>query len=150
MNDYDEVCRLLAQIDALHRTAYPDRFQEVLPVREKSFLQFYLDKHDIKTWVAATVDKKLAGLIMVEIRYTPSLPIIRPRSLAMIEVLVVDEAHRRQGIGQQLMAQALAWAKHKQVNEIQLAVWEFNEDAIRFYEALGYQTLHRRMVFNLD
>jgi hypothetical protein len=36
-----------------------------------------------------------------------------------------------------------AWALGKNVNEIELNVWEFNRGA--FYERVGYETMSRRM-----
>jgi diamine N-acetyltransferase len=37
------------------------------------------------------------------------------------------------------------WARARDVQELDLNVYEFNHSAISFYEALGFQTVSRRM-----
>ncbi len=49
------------------------------------------------------------------------------------------------GIGRRLMDEAQAWASARGATSIELNVYEFNEDAIAFYERLGYRTLSRKM-----
>jgi ribosomal protein S18 acetylase RimI-like enzyme len=43
------------------------------------------------------------------------------------------------------MAAAERWARARGAEEVWLDVWEFNGTAIGFYEALGYETVSRRM-----
>lgn len=37
------------------------------------------------------------------------------------------------------------WAKENKIKVIQLATWEFNADAIKFFKKLGYKTIMRKM-----
>jgi GNAT superfamily N-acetyltransferase len=37
------------------------------------------------------------------------------------------------------------WARDRKVDQIELTVWEFNEEARKFYESLGFTTSYRRM-----
>lgn len=43
------------------------------------------------------------------------------------------------------MESAYLWAKKRGATEVELEVWEFNQDAISFYEKLGYETAKRTM-----
>jgi GNAT superfamily N-acetyltransferase len=52
---------------------------------------------------------------------------------------------RRQGIGRGLLEYAQSWAKHQGATRLQLTVWEFNADAVAFYESLGYETYSRNL-----
>jgi RimJ/RimL family protein N-acetyltransferase len=57
----------------------------------------------------------------------------------------VDQDWRRQGIGSQLMAQAIAWAKSTGIiSRIELAVFERNEKAIRLYQKFGFEIEGKR------
>jgi ribosomal protein S18 acetylase RimI-like enzyme len=47
------------------------------------------------------------------------------------------------------MDQAHEWAIAKGAVDIELNVFEFNQPALAFYRALGYETSTRRMVRNL-
>jgi RimJ/RimL family protein N-acetyltransferase len=53
--------------------------------------------------------------------------------------LMVDAAHRRQGIGSALLEQAVEWARGAGVEKIELHVFPHNEAAIRLYERFGFE-----------
>src|SRR5580658_5951546 len=69
----------------------------------------------------------------------------RPRVFAYIEEVVVSSHHRRLGVGKALMQRVEGWARDRKVDQIELIVWEFNDEARKFYESLGYTTSYRRM-----
>ena len=57
----------------------------------------------------------------------------------------VDQAYRGQGIGGQLMARAIAWAKSTGfVKRIELAVFERNTIAIHLYQKFGFEIEGKR------
>ena len=66
-----------------------------------------------------------------------------PRRRAHVEIIVVDEAHRREGIGASLMNEASRWARGRGAVEVVLTVWTDNREAERFYASLGYEPIAR-------
>lgn len=58
--------------------------------------------------------------------------------LAWVYDLVVDPAHRRQGVGRSLMAEVISWASGKGLGELLVEVPTRNHPAICFYRALGF------------
>lgn len=54
-----------------------------------------------------------------------------------LEDLIVRESARRQGLGRRLMDAVMARARRLGVRRVQWQVLDWNEPAIRFYEALG-------------
>jgi len=64
--------------------------------------------------------------------------------------IAVLKSHQKQGIGHLLFQQSIAWAKDKGATSLDLTVWEFNEDAILFYERHGMGTLTRQMTLPLE
>lgn len=52
--------------------------------------------------------------------------------------LLVDAAHRRQGIGRLLLEQAVAWARASGVRKLELHVFPWNEPAIALYATFGF------------
>ncbi len=147
--DYESICNLIAQIDALHRSPHPDRFREAKPAREKAFLQAWLDDPDKHIWVAEN-GSGITGVVMFYVRHSPDHPIIVPRRFIQVDVLVVDEHQQRQGIGAALMEAVHQWGRAHHMHDIELAVWAFNEAAIAFYRRLGYEPLYHKMGQNLD
>lgn len=69
----------------------------------------------------------------------------RARHVARIEVMV-DRAHRGQGVGRALMEHAIAWARENPVlSRLTLAVFADNEPAVALYRKLGFVEEGRRV-----
>ena len=56
---------------------------------------------------------------------------------------------RRMGVGKALMERVNQWAKERELESVQLTVWDFNQGAIEFYKALGYDTVRLTMACKL-
>lgn len=57
----------------------------------------------------------------------------------------VDKEFRRQGVATELIAFIKAYTKEKGFKRLELNMWEFNQDALEFYEAVGFKTYRRYM-----
>lgn len=66
-------------------------------------------------------------------------------SRSSIVTLVARESHRRKGVGWTLMSGVHDRARERGLREVELDVYEFNGAAIELYEALGYETVRRKM-----
>ena len=82
-------------------------------------------------------DNNIVGIIMAEKQNSKPLPIAKERTTYFINDIVVDKNYRRKKIAKKLYDLLLEQAKKEKVNSIELNVWAFNEDAIKFYESLG-------------
>jgi ribosomal protein S18 acetylase RimI-like enzyme len=148
--DYEAVCEIIEQVDALHREALPHIFRESGgPVRERVYMLDLLADEDHGLFVVE-VERQVVGFLHVTVRDAPPIPILVPRRVAVVDNIAVKEAHRRAGLGRALMSRAEQWAQAKGAVEVELNVYEFNETAIAFYERLGYQAFSRRMGKRLD
>jgi len=143
--DYPSVCAVIDEVDALHRHALPHIFRSAGgPVRERAdFLRWIADEGS--GLFVAEAAGEVIGFGHVWIREAPQLPIFVPRRYAVVDSLAVNAGWRARGVGRTLMAQAEVWAVAKGANALELHVWEFNRDAIAFYERLGYGATSRRM-----
>lgn len=144
MADHRAIGLLCAQVDALHARGRPDVFQEPPELRSIEFLQSRLAKTDAAMFVA-DIDGAVVGFAFVQLGCPHDDAMHRPRVFAYLEDIVVSSDHRRLGVGKALMQKVEAWAGDRNVDQIELTVWEFNEEAKEFYEALGYTTSYRRM-----
>jgi len=66
-----------------------------------------------------------------------------------VEDLYVRPAHRGQGIGGALMSHMIRLARDRRCGRVEWAALEWNEPAIRFYEAMGAQALNEWRIFRL-
>ncbi len=68
---------------------------------------------------------------------------------AWVEDMIISQPYRASGVGKQLLAEALAWAKSKGATRAQLLVDIENEPALGYYAHLGWQStqLQARKIF---
>jgi ribosomal protein S18 acetylase RimI-like enzyme len=142
--DHQAISLLYAQVDALHAHGRPDAFQEPPQPRSVAFLRERLAEADAAVLVA-DIGGAVVGYALVKLGRPPNDAMHRPRVFAYVEEVVVAFDHRRLGIGKALMHKVEGWARDRKVDQIELIVWEFNEEARKFYESLGYTTSYRRM-----
>lgn len=144
MDDYDAMIALIEQIDTQHRKARPDIFQYAEPARERGFFIAWLAAPNKKLLVAEQ-DGELYGMVMFFVSDTPDIPILKPRTYLFIDLIVVDKDHRGQGVGRALMEAVHEWGEVRNIYEVELGVWLFNEEAMAFYRSLGYEIHYHRM-----
>jgi ribosomal protein S18 acetylase RimI-like enzyme len=106
-------------------------------------------KSDDSEIFVAEVAGTLAGLIEVYVRQDADEATLVQHQYAELQSLVVLAPFRRNGIGARLVKVGQQWAREKGATEMRLGVWEFNQVAREFYEAVGFKTLKRRMVAEL-
>lgn len=143
--DYNALCGLFDEVDALHRDNLPHLFQKPKgPVREHDYYLELIADENVGLFVAEVGDK-LVGFAHAVIRDTPAIPVFVPRRYAIVDSIGVKSEFQRHGIGQRLMDAIHEWAIANGATAIELNVYEFNKTAIAFYERLGYDTVSRRM-----
>lgn len=143
--DYRAYSRLYLEINDLHAAAHPNLFRQthLAPRDEEDFL---IQLHDPEQAVfMAEIDGEAAGFVNVILREAPAIEILVPRRFAVVDSIGVARRFRRRGVGRALMERAAAWAVEKDAAGLELTVYEFNQNAIAFYQRLGYGSLSRKM-----
>ena len=140
---------IAAQVDALHHQALPHLKKPPDEVKrsEEEFLSM-LGQPD--TWLFG-VDHEgaLIGLIKVRLLTRPEDVANHPSRTMIIDALAVEEGWQRRGVGRLLMDHAIEWARSHDAQSVELRVFEFNTDAIAFYESMGLRTLTRILSLSL-
>ena len=95
-------------------------------------------------------DGVLTGVAVLNHIIRPETPYMRVRDDLDIDEFCADEAHRRSGIGTELMTFIRSYAKEKGFAKVEHNMGEFNEDALRFYESVGFSTYRRYMELPLS
>jgi ribosomal protein S18 acetylase RimI-like enzyme len=152
--DIEALCEIYYDFHEFHVCGVPTHLRS-LGDREqwdRSYLREALGKiiksEDSEIFVAE-VAGKLAGLIEVYVRQDGDEATLVKYQYAELQSLMVSGPFRRNGVGTRLVEVAQQWAREKGATEMRLGVWEFNEAAREFYEAVGFRTLKRRMVAEL-
>ena len=143
--DYNSLCELFDEIDALHRHNLPHVFQKPAGAAREQDYYLGLIAQENTALLVAEIGEDLAGFVHVIVRDTPAFPVLVPRRYAIVDSILVRSGFQNHGIGRILMEDMQEWARAKGATSIELNVYEFNETAISFYERLGYQTFSRKM-----
>jgi ribosomal protein S18 acetylase RimI-like enzyme len=137
--DLDQICALADEIAELHHLHEPEVFAPPDPQRDRAFWLASIEQED-GTMLVAERQGRIVGFITARIVATVNASFYRQRITSRIGSIVVSRQHRREGIGTSLIHGIEAWAAARSAVEVRLEVFSFNEDAIRFYAALGYAT----------
>ena len=136
-SDYAEVDRLLLQIHQMDVSNRPDMFS---PANQYMTQECYENLVDSPTVISILAQKHrdILGCCFVSLLGKEGLD---ESKTAYIDLLVVDEPHRRKGIGKALFQEVQKRAKKMGAHRVDLTVWNYNKDAVCAYESYGMTPL---------
>ncbi|MEG0283884.1 MAG: GNAT family N-acetyltransferase [Erysipelotrichales bacterium] len=143
INDYEEFKLISEEILDKHIKNRPDIYKKGNPLSNEYFLFLLNDEDTIS--IKAVYDNKIVGISVIEIKDAPISPIVHEREFAFIDTFGVLKEYQGQGIGQRLFDKSIEYIKMMGINKVELLVWEFNEQAIKFYEKNTMNTLNRTL-----
>lgn len=143
LNDYEDVRILVKQIHELHLSNRPDIYNDGESFPKEYFKKVLNDANNLN--YVYVENKKIVGALNASLQHTNPLPIIKPRTFYFIENIVVDKNHRRKGIAKKLFHYLTLKTKENNIDSIELNVWSFNTEAIKFYESMGMNIKNIRM-----
>ena len=145
LQDYDDLCRLFDQVDTIHCEQFPAIYRKAAgPIRSIEEIQSILEDGQ-QCIMAACEQGKVIGLLHGFIRDTPVHPMLVMRTFAKIDSMGVDQAYKRQGVGHKLIEHFQAWAKSRGATSLELNVYHFNREAVRFYQQEGFEDVRQLM-----
>jgi ribosomal protein S18 acetylase RimI-like enzyme len=148
--DYKRLLELFEAVDTLHRNNLPHIFQKPPgPVRDKNYFLSLLSDEEAALFIAEKEDE-ITGFILALSQDTPPIPVFIPTRFVMITDIAVKEEFRRKGIGRLLINETHKWAKDKAAASVELNVFAFNQEAIDFYEDIGYEIISLRMRYPVN
>lgn len=140
--DLVALARLLDETVAFHHNEDPTQFRGPEAAEHTRYLEERFQDPDAAVFIAED-QGVLAGIAVTVIREAP--PFLNPNRFVLLENLAVATKFRRTGVGRKLVEAAVLWTQARDMQELDLNVYEFNHSAIRFYEAIGFRTVSRRM-----
>ena len=143
-NELERVNELRRQVNDLHVKGRPDIFKPGFP-KELSDHVYSIRSDPKQRIVVCERDGILRGFAVLNHITRPETPFMKERDYLDIDEFCVDEAYRRTGVGTELMHFIRSYAEELGFSRIELNMWEFNADALAFYEEIGFTTYRRYM-----
>lgn len=132
------------QVNAIHVVGKPDVFKPGFSEELRNYIyEIWNDRE--KDIVVAENDGMICGFAVLHHINRPENPFMKERDFLDIDEFCVDKEFRRQGIALAMIAYIREFAMKKGFHRIELNMWEFNEEALAFYEAAGFRTFRRYM-----
>lgn len=140
LTDIDRLLELLYEVHNLHAENRPDIFKIGKTKYTKDDLPSIIESDQTPIYVAEE-KKKVVGYIFCIIEEVKDHKSLSDLKTLYIDDLCIDKEYRHKHIGTSLYNYVRMIAKSLKCNNITLNVWNFNKDAISFYENLGLKPL---------
>lgn len=145
VEDIEQIIVILEQISEMHYKNRPDIFKKKSKDEIKKNIIEMINDENRKVIVATDETLKIYGLVIYNIKEVKEHINLSDSKVLWIEELGVDESYRKNGIGKMLMEKVEEDAKMLDCKRIELNCWDFNNNAISFYERFGMKTQRKIM-----
>ncbi len=135
------------EVNELHSSGRPDIFKPGFCGELQNFALSFID--DENKGLLVYDDGDIKGFAMFTMVVKPESAYTLPRRFIHIEEFGVSSKYKRMGVGTALIEQIALFGKQRDFTKIELDVWEFNDEAIEFYEKLGYKPFRRFMELDI-
>ena len=146
--ELDRVNGLRRQVNDLHAAGKPDVFKPGFSPEMRDFIRVIWDDPEKEILVAEQAGT-ICGYAVLHLVHRPENPSKLARSYLDVDEFGVDRAFWRRGVATAMIDFIRAFARKKGLRRIELNMWEFNKDALAFYEAVGFSTYRRYMEMDL-
>jgi GNAT superfamily N-acetyltransferase len=143
-DELERINVLRKQVNDLHVEGKPDVFKPGFNEELQNYV-YYIFKDPEQKIVVADKDGEICGFAILHHIYKPENPFMKVRDFLDIDEFCVDEKHRREGIATAMVEFIKNFAIDQGYHRLELNMWEFNQDALAFYEAAGFETFRRYM-----
>lgn len=143
--DYPAIDFLYNQTYSLYHKNIPNDYKKP-PARtlpKGTFLNMLEDKSNLI--IVAEMNKNVAGVLYAIVEEDEGNEWAEPYHRVSIEEITVHPNYMHQGVGTALMIKAENWAKEQGIKDMTSLVFDFNKNAISFYEKNGYKPYSIKM-----
>lgn len=142
--DIERVNELRKQVNDVHVEGRPDIFKPGFNEELRNHI-YEIWEAEEKDIIVAEREGIICGFACVQFVDKPENPFMNARKFYAVDEFGVDEPFRRQGVARELIDFIKQDAIKRGLPKLELNMWEFNEGALAFYEAVGFKTYRRYM-----
>ena len=146
--ELEQVNELRKQVNDLHVQGRPDTFKPGFPQELREYI-YTVFRDPLKKIVICEDDGRICAFAVLNHVTKPETPFMYVRNYLDIDEFCVDADCRRKGIATRMVGFIRDYARSEGFDRVELNMWEFNRDALAFYEAAGFTTYRRYMEMKL-
>ena len=132
-SDYEAIDRLLLQLHQVDIVGRPELFSEIDHYMSRDSFESLVENNEMIT-ILAEAQGEILGCCFVSMLDRSGMVKMKT---AYIDLIVVDEKHRRKGIGKTLFQAVQKRARKIGAKRIDLMVWSHNQIAVDAYKYYG-------------
>ncbi|WHY84655.1 GNAT family N-acetyltransferase [Neobacillus novalis] len=148
LNHFEKIKPIHKEVHDLHVKGRPDKYNPTNNTLDFNYFKSLVDDKDSIIYIIEN-DVKIIAFTFLRKYQTAHRETVVKKEYVFMEDLGVTEKFRGEGLGKLLFNKALEFTKEVGATSLELGVWEFNEQAIKFYEAMGMKTQARKMEIKL-
>lgn len=149
-----EDAALLAQMNrtvhALHAEARPDVFKQPDDMDGLTACYRELFTEPAAHVFIAEAEGRAVGYAIAKVQRRPDNPYTYAVEAVFVDQICVIDGEQGKGYGRELMKAVYNLANAENIREIRLDVWEFNEQALKFYAGCGFTSYKRSLSLDLS
>lgn len=144
----DDVPRLIALNEfarQLHVDQMPEKFRSGVPESEIAAAFEAGIENAAEFWLVAEIEGEIAGFLNAVFRSREQTWCVAAVEICYLGGIVVAPEFRRRGVARSLVSALQDEANSRSVDEIELDVFRFNEQARAAFVSLGFEPVSERM-----
>lgn len=143
LEDLEQVNVIRKQVNDLHVKGEPTVFKGFVPEIANYIKEFI--NNDNKKLLVCEVDGNICGYAMLELTIKPETVYRFEQKFIDVNELGVLQGQQTKGYGRLLINKVKEIAKELGYAKIELNMWSFNTNALKFYEKIGFKTYRNYM-----
>lgn len=140
-HDFLGIHTIFQEVHDHHLNGTINTFKDVDPFTEEEFNEALKDKN---TFLLVAKEKEIEGFILATIVGKEGRHTKFKKSLH-INTIGTKKDSQNKGVGSALIKEIKKIAKENKCDNINLSVWSFNDNAIKFYKHIGFQNKKMNM-----
>jgi diamine N-acetyltransferase len=148
LDDLDVLAALRPFVHDRHVAARPEYFKPITPEAARQEAASCLAREDGHL-LLAELDGVVAGYVFAYVATRPEHGAVHARRVLYLDQIAVDASRQHRGCGTALIDATRALARRLGIAVVELEVWDFNDDARRFFAGRGFAPMRQRLSLTL-
>jgi ribosomal protein S18 acetylase RimI-like enzyme len=147
--DLEKIILLERQIFKFHATRRDDWIDSGKIGFNTEYYRSIIENPDKGIIFVAEKNNNIIGHCIIVICNIENHFLMKDMKNITIEDLCIEKEYQKKGIGKKLFCEAINYGRKIKANILELGVWDFNKNAVEFYEHMGMKTRLRKMEYKL-